>query len=336
MALKHLTPYSSRRVCHRADFLRYRKPISQKVTHMPYVDDLKIYAPSEKNPQRMMENVKDGLDLKAMGIFKYRGRRGGKKAKHNVSLERHPKSIQVVESRRPSKTCKQQFEHGKLICIQRENNSTRISPTTEFAVPKCLFTNICSLAKSKNRLRAPVAIEAHLNNQDIDICVVSETHLSTDLPDSIVNIPEYNLFRRDRGWLRRDKRKNGGIAIYVRKNIKVLNIYRSGLYELICMTLLLPSGHRFLVCGFYNPPKHQYREQDLIDYIISSMDNELGKHPDSVLLCGGDVNCLDVHEFQALSWWNIMVDFPTSGNACLDNCFTDRVNLFGSPYPIIC
>ena len=35
---------------------------------------------------------------------------------------------------------------------------------------------------------------------------LSETHLSTDLPDSIVNIPEYNLFRRDRGWLGRDKR----------------------------------------------------------------------------------------------------------------------------------
>ena len=85
------------------------------------------------------------------------------------------------------------------------------------------------------------------------------------------------------------------------ENLKVLNIYRSSLYELICVTLLLPSGHRFLICGFYNPPKHQYREQDLIDYIISLMDNELEKHPDSGLLCGGDVNCLDVHEFQALS-----------------------------------
>ena len=198
-------------------------------------------------------------NLKALGILKYRGRRGGKKAKHNASLERHPKSIQVVESRRPSKTYKQRFEHGNLICIQRENNSTRISPSTEFAVLKCLFTNICGLAKSKNRLWAPVAIEVHLNNQDIDICVVSETHLSTDLPDSIVNIPENNLFRRDRGWLGRDWRKNGGIAIYMKKNPKVWNIYHSSLYELICVTLLLPSGHRFLICGFYNPPKHQYR-----------------------------------------------------------------------------
>ena len=66
MAWKHLAPYSSRKVCHRADFLGYRKPISQKVTHLPYVDDLKIYASSEKNLQRMMENVKDGLKCVAL------------------------------------------------------------------------------------------------------------------------------------------------------------------------------------------------------------------------------------------------------------------------------
>ena len=75
-----------------------------------------------------------------------------------------------------------------------------------------------------------MAIEAHLNNQDIDICVVSETHLSTDLPDSIVNIPEYNLLGEIEVGLEGTKRKNGGIATYVRKNLKVLNIYRSIAY----------------------------------------------------------------------------------------------------------
>lgn len=64
------------------------------------------------------------------------------------------------------------------------------------------------------------------------------------------------------------------------------------------------------------------------------MDNELEKHPDSVLLCGGDVNRLNMHKFQALSGWNVMVDFPTRSNACLDNCFTNRADLFGSPYSI--
>ena len=35
------------------------------------------------------------------------------------------------------------------------------------------------------------------------------------------------------------------------------------------------------------------------------MDNELEKYPELVFLCGGDVNCLDVHEFQALSGWKL-------------------------------
>ena len=76
-------------------------------------------------------------------------------------------------------------------------------------------TNICGLAKTKNRVRAPVALEADLRKHDIDVCVVSETHLSTDVPDSVANIPGYTLFRRDRGWGDLDKRKKGGVAIYV-------------------------------------------------------------------------------------------------------------------------
>lgn len=53
-----------------------------------------------------------------------------------------------------------------------KNTVKRRPKSTEFAVPKCLFANICGLAKTKNRLRAPVAVEADLRSQDI---VVSET-----------------------------------------------------------------------------------------------------------------------------------------------------------------
>ncbi|CAB4044625.1 Hypothetical predicted protein, partial [Paramuricea clavata] len=54
--------------------------------------------------------------------------------------------------------------------------STRKVPSREsgFAVPKFMFINICSLANTKNRVRAVVALEADLVNNDIDICVVSE------------------------------------------------------------------------------------------------------------------------------------------------------------------
>ena len=36
------------------------------------------------------------------------------------------------------------------------------------------------------------------NNKDIDVFNVSETHLKPEMPDAIVNIPGYSIFRWDR------------------------------------------------------------------------------------------------------------------------------------------
>ena len=68
----------------------------------------------------------------------------------------------------------------------------------QLAVPKLLFTNICSLGKTKSRMRAVVALEADLRKKNIDACVASETHLKNDVPDTVVNIPGY---KRDRNWV---------------------------------------------------------------------------------------------------------------------------------------
>ena len=107
------------------------------------------------------------------------------------------KGITVVKSRRRTgiKHRHAQVDTRNLIRIRPENIVTRRPRSTEFAVPKCLFINICGLAKTKNRVRAPVTLEADLRSQGIGICVVSETHLSTEMPDAIVNIPSYALFR---------------------------------------------------------------------------------------------------------------------------------------------
>ena len=86
-----------------------------------------------------------------------------------------------------------------------------------------------------------------------------------------------------------------------------------------------------LICGLYNPPKHSYRDIDLMNYVISFVDFV---DPEAAIVCGGDVNRLDMQEFKALSGWDFMVDFPTRGNACLNNCLTNRADLFGQAYPI--
>ena len=43
-----------------------------------------------------------------------------------------------------------------------------------------------------------------------------------------------------------------------------------------------------LVCGVYHPPKYNYKELDLMSYIIELADNALDSHTDTVIVCGGE------------------------------------------------
>ena len=118
-----------------------------------------------------------------------------------------------------------------------------------------------------------------MKNHDIDVCIVTETHLKLDQPDAVVNIADFNIYRRDRNCSGLDMRNKGGVAVYVKKNLSVVDGYLSRLYEVICITLCLPMGHRFSVCGIYDPPKHSYTENDLMNYLIDYTDNVLDAHP---------------------------------------------------------
>lgn len=63
-----------------------------------------------------------------------------------------------------------------------------------------MFLNICSLTKTRNGIKANLALKADLFTNEIDICVVSETHLKRIVPDSVVAISNYTIHRRDRNW----------------------------------------------------------------------------------------------------------------------------------------
>ena len=159
--------------------------------------------------------------LKMFNLYRYRGCRGGSwrrelgvdVGKVSSGESRDEKSIPVIFSIRGDVSSSIRARDMKnLVPIPKRKQNPVSRTVSEFAVPKFLFTNICSLAKTKNRVRAAVALEADLNNKDIDVCIVSETHLKPEMPDAIVNIPGYSIFRRDRNWSGLDKRSKGGIA----------------------------------------------------------------------------------------------------------------------------
>ena len=89
------------------------------------------------------------------------------------------KGITLVKNRRRTgvKYRHVQVDTRNLIRLRPENTVSSRPKSQQFAVPKCLFTNIYVLAKTKNRGRAPVALEADLRSQDIDV-VLSLKHTS--------------------------------------------------------------------------------------------------------------------------------------------------------------
>ncbi|PFX12018.1 hypothetical protein AWC38_SpisGene24089 [Stylophora pistillata] len=192
--------------------------------------------------------------LKSLGMLKYRGpglRKLGKITK-NISASQQSdrcRPIEVVKTRRFARPYRilDPAKNRYLTLIPREPTKSSTG-CSEFAVPKCMFINICSLSKAKNRVRAVVGLGADLRSKDIDACVVSETHLKPAQPDAIVNIENWSIFRRDRNWNGRDM-----------------------------------------------------REIDPMNHLVNTVDNVLDKHPQTVVVCGGDVNKLNIKRFEEMS-----------------------------------
>jgi hypothetical protein len=95
--------------------------------------------------------------LKGLRLFRYRGSRAGKR---RYEISNRGQSITVLNRVGSRKTCRplKGICRENLIPIARKALPNKRNSTLDFAVPKFLLTNICSLVKTKNRVRAAVAL----------------------------------------------------------------------------------------------------------------------------------------------------------------------------------
>ena len=71
-------------------------------------------------------------------------------------------------------------------------------------VPNMLISNIRSLAPKIDEL-GPIASSNH-----VDIICITETWLSPSIPDNLVSLPNFTLFRNDRSGS-----NGGGVCVYI-------------------------------------------------------------------------------------------------------------------------
>ena len=108
-------------------------------------------------------------ELRSLGILRYRGRRAG--AGKLEGFNALPKKIAAVKQRI------RQIDRRNLVrisCVEPTGSRT----PTDFAVPKCLFTNICGLAKTKNRVKAHL-LRSRLTLENMTLmCVLCPNRIS--------------------------------------------------------------------------------------------------------------------------------------------------------------
>jgi len=203
--------------------------------------------------------------------FHRRRWRGGVRKRRQIQVITTPRRQRLRSSRtswcdgdavRPPRVC------GQLVAIPVAKSYypslTVKDRLGSNAYPPSIYAlNMCSLAKAN----AKDQLHADLLNYNIDIAIISETHLKRHHKDEIFAIDGYHLFRRDRTghW-------NGGVAIYAKHQLSA-SICTGDRPEFELLWLRVDvEGVTAIVGALYHPPTPIYPVADLMDHIEASLD----------------------------------------------------------------
>ena len=141
------------------------------------------------------------------------------------------------------------------IWVSKLSEFTRYNQTNKSSNFFLIHLNINSLFTKTNH------IFDLLSHVKPDILALNETKLGHEIPDSAVNPANpanYCLLRRDR------IRGGGGVAIYIKKGIKILNSFVSNDFELIHVKLLINKKILHFISA-YKPPRE--KDETFLDYL---------------------------------------------------------------------
>ena len=136
--------------------------------------------------------------------------------------------------------------------------------------------NITSLPKHLDELKL------FLQQLPFEILSLNETRLDETIQNNMVQIPGYEIIRRDRN------RRGGGVAFIVKNNYSytLRDDLISKDLEAICIELTLRMSWPILILTWYRPPDSNAKVFDLFEEFLQKAEAE---HKELIIL--GDLNC---------------------------------------------
>ena len=197
-------------------------------------------------------------------------------------------------------------------------------------LPTITLSNVRSIMNKMDELRANVRYDHEYRNSSL-ICL-TETWLHSDIHSNIINIPGFDVERLDRSSELTNKKRGGGICVFVNrmwcnnftlrssvccKDIELLSISFRPFY----LPREFPQVHVILV---YIPPD---ADKDNATQIIQEKVGELEtRSPDAPAIILGDFNHCQLEP--TMPHYHQFVDVATRGENILDRCYSSIPNAY--------
>ena len=171
-------------------------------------------------------------------------------------------------------------------------------------------------------------LAADFNGYDVDIAVITETHLCAKHTDNILSVPGYTLYRRDRSIRNKSGRrmKGGGVAVYIRSTL-LSTVWKYSCDNPAYELMWVQSG-RMIIGALYHPPKPQYDPELLVQYIEACIQELLCVFQTADIVIAGDFNQLSETRVVASTGFTQIVRQPTRGTNVLDLVFVSDPFLY--------
>ena len=171
----------------------------------------------------------------------------------------------------------------------------------------------------KNKLNE-VSYFVNSNKNCIQLIAVTETWLSDDIGDCVVEIPNFTLIRHDRF-----NRTGGGVCIWCHNSLNFEHFKSSFLPPVEVETILIIIHvFKLAICLIYVPPGLQASVyKNVNNYLKSIYDEVLNLYPSFKMTFLGDFNKMDTTRFETLCAVQPIITENTRKDAILDQIFID-------------
>ena len=180
-------------------------------------------------------------------------------------------------------------------------------------------------------------------NNNVDIITFSESWLTSNIPDELIDIKGYNVIRNDRNWHDEPNstniKKGGGVCMYLKDCLKykvdVLPKLTISSRDIECQNveLLLTNQKNVLIVSLYRPPNGNI---ETFSNIIEAALHDIDLPKKDVIILGdfnfdflvksnADTKCITrlISSFGLTKLINGPTRYSATKNSCIDQIVTD-------------